>query len=696
MLSIYSVLSLFLLLVIASIAFFISKKIKLPYTVLLVLIGILLASLSEVPGIGAIFEPFTNVQLTPELLFYIFLPILIFESAFNMNVRKMIDSFWAISMLSIVGLLISTIAIAAGLYFIFPLVGLSVPFIVTLLFGAVISATDPVAVLALFREFGAPKRLTMIFEGESLFNDGTAVALFMVLLSVAQEGFHGAATVFDGLSVFLMMVLLGIAFGIAIAMLFSYGLQHTKSNSFVSITLLIVSAHLTFILGELINEHQIFGMQLHVSSIIATTVSSLFLGNYARFILSPRSDEYLNKSIEHLAFIANSLVFVLAGILFASAKSYVTTLLWPVVITVLVVASARILSIYAVVKPLNALNIEAKIPASWQKLMAWGSLRGALAIIVVLLLPDDFTVGDWAYAFSIKELLLALTIGCILATLFIKAITIGPLIKKLQINKPTPFRQAYKLETGMYYLLTEEFRFREQKDRSFVKDKYYEKISKELSAKIKSARQEQKELSKKHGKRLFEQTLRYAAVNIENHYLKELYSNSEINETVYRRIIGKLRLQLEKIEHGKYEEIDPTIHLDRKDIFDNIVNLAGGLYTKNKDFSPFDKYQFYRAQSIISRKVIKTFSKIQEQYGKPVFDKDAYKKVVKLYESYRETNEQKMQKLFESNSELLEDYVSEMSKKALHSSGKKAFTFMSSKDIISEPIIAEIEHDYSI
>src|SRR5690606_36996114 len=103
-------------------------------------------------------------------------------------------------------------------------------------------------------------------------------------------------------------------------------LRYTKSNEFVSITVLIVSAHLVFVLSELINQTPIFGLHLHISPIIAATISSLFLGTYARHILSPGSDAYLQKSIEHLAFIANSLVFLLAGLLFASTRVNITEL----------------------------------------------------------------------------------------------------------------------------------------------------------------------------------------------------------------------------------------------------------------------------------------------------------------------------------------------------------------------------------
>jgi len=389
-------------------------------------------------------------------------------------------------------------------------------------------------------------------------------------------------------------------------------------------------------------------------------------------------------------------VFILAGILFASTKIDFATLLIPTIITILIVASARVLSVYAVVKPLNALKLEANIPKSWTILLSWGSLRGALAMIVVLLVPDDLRVAGWDYAFSIKELLLALVIGCILATLFIKALTIGPLIKKLKIDKPTPFNKAYRIDFGLYYLLTESDRLLEQKKRGFIGAENYKLISKVVNDKINETIASRDKLYSKYGEKLFEQTLRYAAVNVESHYLKELYSNDEINEAVYRKINGKLNLQKEKIEHGKYEEINPSLYIDHKDIFDRLVLFFQSLLVKNGVNTTEEKYQHYRAQSIISRKVVKTFLKMQEQYKRPVFNESAYKNVIDLYSKYHQTNEDRIEVIFKSNKKDLNDFINKLSIKSLRSSGNKAVNFMIEKDMADESIIRDIERMYLV
>ena len=697
MLTLTSVLAMFSLLAIASAVFFVAKRLKLPYTVLLVLVGLLLVPIAQAPLLEPTLGYIDDLVLTPELLFYIFLPILIFESAFNMKIRQMVESIWSISSLAVVGLLISTIIIATALYFVLPLVGLNVPFIVTLLFGAIISSTDPVAVLALFKEYGAPRRLSLIFEGESLFNDGTAVALFLVILAIAGSGFHGADTVFDGIGMFLQMVVLGIIFGLFMASLFSRALRFTKANEFVSVTLLIISAHLVFITSEAINEFGVFGLDLYVSPIIATTVGALFLGNYARHILSPKTDHYLEKSIEHLAFIANSLVFVLAGILFASTNINIADLWLPIIVTIVIVALARVIATYAVILPLNAAKLEAPIPPSWQKLLAWGSLRGALAIIIVSRIPESLTVPGWEHTYSLRDFILALTIGCILATLFIKAPTIGPLIRRYHLSDPRIIDQAHEADLGIYYLLTEQSRFDIQKTRGFVRDIEYKQLKEKLALREKDAYAHRDRLLDEHGIRIFEQSLHLTAIDIEEHYLKDLYVNEEVSERVYRAIKGKLSLQREKIEHAQHDDINPSLYRDRKDIFDRLVAFVHSPFERvEMGRTPVEKLQYYRAQMIISRKALKTLDEMQTIYMRPVFMEQAYGKVVDLYSKYKEQSAAKLDAVLEKHPTELAGYLRQLAEYSLRSSGRRAISYLQTRGIANEANSHEIEYRYSV
>lgn len=680
-----STLSIFLLIALSTAIFFAARRLKVPYTVLLTLVGLLLVPITSIPWLHNSIGFLGDMVLTPELLFFIFLPVLIFESGFNMNVRRMLDNVWSIGLLSVVGLLISTFVIATLLTLLLPLIGFDIPFILALLFGAVISATDPAAALTLFKEAKAPRRLGMIFEGESLFNDGTAVALFLVVLAIATGGFHGSETILHGIFDFSVMVLAGIAFGLVMAAIFSRALRFTRKNEFVTVTLITISAHLVFILTELINESGV----IHVSSIIATAVSSLFLGNYSRHIMTPKTNEYLQKLIEHMAFVVNSLVFLLAGLLFANSGVDFGQLWLPILVTVLVVMIARVISVYGITIPLNATKLEARIPAAWQGLLAWGSLRGALAIIFVLMIPDDFTLDGWNYAYSPRDFLLALTIGCILATLFIKAPLIGPMIRRFKLDKPAPLAEAHEADLSVYYVMTERARLLSHKTKGFVSPEEYNVLLQNVDTSLTTLHHERQQLISAHGESLFEQSLHLAMIDIERSTLERLFINHEISERPYRKIYRKLNLQKEEIELARHNEIDPSRHTDRKDIFDRMVTSIVTLFDrKSREVQLEDQLQYYRAQMIIARKAVQGIERMQTEYGQPIFLEAPYKKVIERYERYRRQSAKKVDDLVASHRSELEPYLAELAKASLSASGARAVAYLNENGLVDE----ETEH----
>jgi CPA1 family monovalent cation:H+ antiporter len=687
-----SALSLFVLIALSTVIFFTSRRFKLPYTVMLVLVGLLLVPIVNLPYFENIFGFLDDLVLTPELLFYIFLPVLIFESGFNMSIRKMLDSAWVISLMAVVSLIISTVTIALGLYYLLPLIGFPIPFIIALLFGAIISPTDPVAVLSLFKECGVPRRLGMIFEGESLLNDGTAMALFLVLLSIATFGFHGTETVISGITNFTVMIIAGIGIGLVMAAAFSKALHFTKKNEFVTVTLLLISAHMVFIVTELINQSG----YIHVSSIIATTVAALFLGNYTRSILAPKVDEYLSKLIEHMAFVINSLVFLMAGLLFASSGVNFEELWLPIVITVLIVALARIIAIYAVVRPLNYLKIESHIPSSWQKLLAWGSLRGALSIIIVLLIPVDFTIEGWSYSHSPRDFLLALTIGCILATLFIKAPMIIPIMRRYKIIEVDPLKVAHQADLGVYYLLTERARLLSYKTKGFLGEQQYSQQVKKVECRLAEAETHRDSLVKEHGSSLFDRSLHLAMVHVEKTAVKRLFINEEVSERTYRKIYSKLCLQQEKIELALHDHIDPKAYTDRKDVFDRLVAMVQYPFEDPQSAAtPQQRLEYYRAQMIMARKAVQTIEKMQTEFDRPVFLQKSYEEVLCRYRRYKERSAIKADELVAAHQDELTPYLTKLAERSLAASGARAMTYLHENGLVDEATEEEIVHTYA-
>lgn len=225
--------------------YLLAKKTRIPFTVLLVAFGLILGwIISHEPRLSFLL----SFELGPEMLFYVFLPILLFESGYNMRIKDLMANKWSIGLLAILSLIISALITGTIMYMVLTYIfDIQIPFIIYFLFGALISATDPVAVLALFKECNAPKRLALIFEGESLFNDGTALAFFLVILGVAMEmsGYHGShgANLLDhlftshhggvwialkGILSFLSMLLLGGLFGAIVGLLASKFVKKIK------------------------------------------------------------------------------------------------------------------------------------------------------------------------------------------------------------------------------------------------------------------------------------------------------------------------------------------------------------------------------------------------------------------------------------------------------------------------------------
>lgn len=694
-LSLTSTLALFVLIALSTAIFFAAKHFKLPYTIMLVFVGMILVPITELPYLDSLLGFLDDLSLTPDLLFYIFLPVLIFESGFNMDIRKMLDNVWAILLLAVVGVVIATATIGGLIYYILPSIGIYVPLIVALIFGAIISATDPVAVLALFKEMGVPRRLAMIFEGESLINDGTAVALFLTLIAIASPdvGFHGVSTVFFGIYEFIVMLASGVTIGLLLAAFFSRAVSLTKSNEFVTVTLLIISAHLVFILAELLNELGYF----HVSPIIATTTASLFLGNYTRYTLTPKLDEYTSKLIEHITFIVNSLVFLLAGILFVKSSAGFKELWLPVVITILIVALARIISVYAVIVPLNLSKREEHIPSSWIKLLSWGSLRGALAIIMILTIPEDFTVVGWTATYSIREFLLALTIGCILATLFIKAPMIGILMRFLGVTQQDPLKDAYQCDLSIYYLLTERERLFRHRAKGFISEKQHQRLLERIEEKLRRIEQERQTLNQQNHANLFVNSLHMAFIQIEIAVLKRLYINDEVSEKTYRRIYSKLSQQQEKIEYAQSNSSNTDVYISRKNIFERLVDFSQGLLSRRSlELSLEERLEYYRAQMILARKALVTIEKMQNLFDRPIFMASSYEEVKQRYTTYMDQSSKKMDDLVDANQEALAPYLAKLAECTLKNSGTRALDYLYVQGLINEADQIDIEHRFKL
>lgn len=677
-------LSMFTLLLASVATYYVARKIKVPYTVLLMLVGSLLVPLSYV-GPFSFLREFT---LTPELLFYIFLPILIFESAYNMRIRELQHNIRAVSLFSIGSLLISAAFIGIALWYLLAWFGFEIPMIVIFLFGALISATDPVAVLALFKEYGVPRRLSFLFEGESLFNDGTSLALFLVVLGVATAGFHGAATVLEGVLSFSVMVVGGIAFGIFMGFLFAKILEKVEEDEHAEVTITMLVAHLTFILSEAIAHALSFnGHAVHLSSIIATVMASMVIGNYGRSKISPRVESFLERYWAYFAFLANSLVFISMGLLFANLPIDFRMFAVPIFFAVIVVMIGRALSIYPVAWILNRWKKEEPIPMAWQHLLSWGSLRGALAVTMVLLIPENLAVPGWSYDFSVKEFLMALTIGCVYFTLFVKATTIGKMIHLFGLDALSSVENAEYRQSRAYAFSHALGKLDGFFEKGYLRDTVHETLKKKyLSGLNKECRECDTVFL--DDPMAFERAIRLYAIGTEEYVLKLLFMYREIPDRVFRLLESKLEIQQERIEEG---ELQVPVGKDTyaPDWFESIARFGSAVLgmKKGDNDAIIERYAYYRAQQVMAQKAMKELERLKKR---SLLESESYLNsidgVIGSYADFFENSKRTAERVFQENREMLEEVDASFGERSMEKAFEDGVAELLRKGMIPQKI----------
>ncbi len=686
-----TLLTVFGALTVSSFAVFWSKTLRIPHTVLLVIVGVCIGLLSTT----STFSFLNSFELTPEVLFYIFLPALIFESAYNMSIRKLAKDSLPISLLAVVSLLVSTVAIGYGLTFVLSFIDIHIPLTLAFLFGALISATDPVAVLALFKEYGAPRRLSLIFEGESLFNDATAVALFLVLLEVVLYGFHGSTTILEGILSFTFMIASGVLFGIACGVVFAKCVEYTRTNEFASITLTVVLAYTTFLASEFISRFLVIGdHHFHISAIIATTIASLVMGNYGRPKIHPKAEEFVDKLWGQLAFMANSVVFILVGVLFVDIPFDSGEILLPILLSVAVVAFARALSIYPVVELFNkATTPLSRIPRSWQHLLSWGSLRGALAVTLVLLIPADLAIEGWSLSLSPRDFILALTIGCIFFTIFIKATTIQSFMRKLKLDQMTDLESIEYQEACALTHREVAKRLAISASRGYITEHTHQKLQSEHQAEYEKACAILT-TTRTESTNLLAQVLRMYAIGIEKKALKDLFHYNEISEENYKRILGKLTLQLEAIEAGDLSV--PTI-IDGRDIFErSIARIASFISPKTTEEKALTQFAYYRAQSIIARKVLKELKSIDPADAESIFSEESLRHVTELYTTFRSGSQAKMDEIVALYPKLTEDLGEVFANRGMTKVEERVLESLYQRELITPKLYVTLKEEFKV
>ena len=378
-----------LLLLIAAVVAILTQRFRLPYSVGLVAAGIVLA-----------FLPFSpQINLTKTLLFTVLLPPLIFEAAFSLEWRQLRADLPLVLVLATVGVVLSAAVTTAGMHFLS-----NWPWTSALVFGALISATDPVSVIATFKGARVRGRLRLLVESESLFNDGTAAVLFAICVAAAT----GSPPTPRQVSWTLLVMIVGSLVGGAVVAYAALFLAGRTEDHLVEITFTTVAAYGSFLLAE----------HLHLSGVLATLVAGLILGNVRTMKYIPEADrEAITAFWDYAAFVANSFIFLLIGM--RVARQHFREGWYSVAIAIVLVLLSRAIAVY----PCCSLFFGSTLRVSMrrQHVLFWGGLRGALALALALSLPPEVPQ---------RESVIGVSFAVVAFSIFAQGLTLKPMLRR--------------------------------------------------------------------------------------------------------------------------------------------------------------------------------------------------------------------------------------------------------------------------
>lgn len=404
-----------MLLALAVVAAGVCRKLHLPHSVVLVLVGMGLAELARRwPSVA----PDAGLAIGPDLVFFVLLPALVFESGLNLDVRRLLQNLAPVLTLALPAPLLSAAIIGVGLW-----LATGLDLTVALLFGALISATDPVVVVALFKEMGAPARLTVLVEGESLFNDATAIVVFGLLLAFALEGgLPGAGALARAVPGLALVFVGGAALGVVTGAVASELSHRLRSPTAATLAMSVAAAYASFILAE---------HTLHVSGVMAAVGASITFAALAITRLGGPERHALAQTWEMVAFVCNALLFLLLG-LAVDLSSLLARL--PLIATaVVLIHLARAAAVYVLVPLTTRVFALPSVAMGDRHIMWWGGLKGGLAIAIALSVPESLAE---------RQLLLEVTVGVVLFTLLVNAPTLRPLMHRLRLDRFSRDEQA--------------------------------------------------------------------------------------------------------------------------------------------------------------------------------------------------------------------------------------------------------------
>lgn len=542
------------------------RHLKLPYTIGLVIIGFAFAEFA-IPHITALktLGPYFPAD---DIILYIFLPPLIFESAIAVNTRLFSRNSIPILSLAILGVIISggIIGYMVSWYFMIPL-------LFALLFGALISSTDPVAVISIFKEIGVPKRLQSLVEGESLLNDAASIIMFQLVLFLIREPVIKSEMSFFDTSLLFTNNLLtsfvgGISIGILGGLILRTILKRTPLQSYIHHTITLVAAYLIYLIGD----------ESGFSGVIAVVACGFVTSHAVSDWLGPDQRNALHEFWEYIGYLANSLIFLLVGITIASLNDLNVLMkggVLGIAFLISAVLIARLVPVFGIFGVFNIFTRN-RVPLSYQTLCFWGGLRGAVAIALVLSIP---------LSLPFRDLIVAFTITIVLFTIFVQGLTIGPVIRILGLGQTKEIRKFHKLFADLTTSRAANSALTNSPLAGIIsqtildeqKQEYIRNIS-EIEDNIRKFWDEVHQSPKRMSViRLFW----FEALRFEQKLYRRLYDDGLILSSVYSELQGISTVREERIQSGKYLP-DDLIYIERKGIAIKIINAIIKMNADNR------------------------------------------------------------------------------------------------------------------
>jgi len=419
------------LLVLVALSQPVAERLRLAPVVLLAAIGAAIGAASELlthahlsERASAVVTLFADLPLGSETFIYVFLPLLIFEAALTSDVRRILADAAPILLLAVIATLVAAAIVGLALW---PVAGQ--PLVVCLLLGAVVSTTDPAAVIAIFRDVGAPARLTRLVEGESLLNDASAILAYTVLLGIIVDGREPHLG--DGAIEFAVSFFGGAAFGFAAGRLMLTLVRLTRDNPQAEATLTLALAYLSYIVADRF---------FHISGVVATLAAGMTVSAFGRAQIDPRNWSFITGVWTQVAFWAHSLVFLLASILVP--KLLIDLQAHDIVlVATLVVAAfvARLAVLFGLIPLLSLARLTKPISTAYKLAIAWGGLRGALTLVLALSVTENPAVPP-----SVQRFVAVLATGLVFFTLLVNGTTLRLLIRALGLDRLSPADQVLR------------------------------------------------------------------------------------------------------------------------------------------------------------------------------------------------------------------------------------------------------------